>query len=143
MDVFNDFLATMDHPEQRARMGAVLAWVQHSFPQLAPKIAWKQPMFTDHGTFIIGFSVARHHMAVAPESAALRHVGEAISLAGYASSANLIRLPWSAPVDFPLLENLIAFNIRDKADCASFWRTVPGSPITDETSCTQFISDGK
>ncbi|MCQ4950818.1 hypothetical protein NE646_14380, partial [Bittarella massiliensis] len=42
------------------------------FPDLTPKIAWNQPMFTDHGTFIIGFSAAKAHLAVAPERAGIQ-----------------------------------------------------------------------
>jgi uncharacterized protein YdhG (YjbR/CyaY superfamily) len=30
-------------------------------------------MFTDHGIFIIGFSVAKHHLAVSPESTGINH----------------------------------------------------------------------
>ena len=30
-------------------------------------------MFTDHGTFIIGFSIAKHHLAVAPERVVIQH----------------------------------------------------------------------
>jgi uncharacterized protein YdhG (YjbR/CyaY superfamily) len=35
---------------------------------LKEEIKWNQPMFSDHGTFIIGFSIAKEHIAVAPEA---------------------------------------------------------------------------
>ena len=41
---------------------------QH-FPELELRIAWNQPMFTHHGTHIIGFSASSKHMAIAPERA--------------------------------------------------------------------------
>jgi len=122
MAVWDDFVANMAHPGQRERMREVLDWVARSFPQLAPRIAWSQPMFTDHGTFIIGFSAARHHMAIAPESAAIKRFAAEIGAAGYACTPNLIRVSWTAPVDFSLLGKLITFNLGDKADCQSFWR---------------------
>ncbi|MCC2961142.1 iron chaperone [Massilia sp. IC2-278] len=122
MAVWDDFVANIGQPGQRERMRKVLDWVARSFPQLAPRMAWNQPMFTDHGTFIIGFSAAKHHMAIAPESAAIERFAAAIGAAGYTHTPNLIRVPWTAPVDFPLLEQLIAFNLGDKADCQSFWR---------------------
>ena len=122
MDTFADYLASMDNPQHRARMHDVLAWVRAQFPQLAPRIAWKQPMFTDHGTFIIGFSVARHHMAVAPELAAIAHFSEDIERAGYQHTKLLLRMPWDHPVDFSLLEKIIRFNMADKAACSTFWR---------------------
>ena len=40
-------------------------------------------MFTDHETFIIGFSVAKQHMSVAPEKAGIRQFSNEIVLAGY------------------------------------------------------------
>ena len=40
-------------------------------------------MFTDHGTFIIGFSVSKKHLAVAPESVTITHVEDDIVKAGY------------------------------------------------------------
>ncbi|WP_455957132.1 hypothetical protein [Actinomyces sp.] len=43
---------------------------QH-FPELELRIAWNQPMFTHHGTYIIGFSATSKHMAMAPEHATM------------------------------------------------------------------------
>lgn len=65
MEVFAEYLARIDNPQHRARTEEVLAWITKKFPHLMPKIAWNQPMFTDHDTFIIGFSVAKQHLAVA------------------------------------------------------------------------------
>ena len=126
MDVFADYLAHIDSPQQRARTAEVLAWVSQKFPDLAPKIAWNQPMFTDHGTFIIGFSVARQHLAVAPEKAGIDHFSDDIVRAGYEHSKMLLRLPWDKPVDFSLLQKMIEFNISEKAGLATFWRKKEG-----------------
>lgn len=122
MTVFADYLAHMEEPPQRARTEEVLDWVGERFPALERKIAWNQPMFTDHGTFIVGFSTARHHLAVAPEAAAIAHFASQIEAAGYEHTKLLIRIPWDAQVDFTLLQKIIDFNIADKADCATFWR---------------------
>lgn len=40
-------------------------------------------MFTDHDTFIIGFSAAKHHMAVAPEKAGIVRFSKENVQAGY------------------------------------------------------------
>ncbi|BFH66534.1 MAG: iron chaperone [Paenibacillus dendritiformis] len=122
MEVFADYLAQIDNPQHQARTEEVLAWITRRFPNLMPKIAWNQPMFTDHGTFIIGFSVARHHLAVAPERAGIIHFSDEIVQAGYDHTKQLVRIPWDSPVDFSLLEKMIEFNILDKADCSTFWR---------------------
>lgn len=122
MEVFAEYLAKIDHPQHRARMEEVLAWVIKKFPNLTPKIAWNQPMFTNHGTFIIGFSVAKHHLAVAPERAAIIRFSDEIVKAGYDHSKQLVRIKWDRPVNYSLLEEMIEFNISDKADCTTFWR---------------------
>jgi uncharacterized protein YdhG (YjbR/CyaY superfamily) len=44
-------------------------------------------MFTDHGTFIIGFSVAKHHLAEKPEF-------DKIVKAGYDHTKELVRIRW-------------------------------------------------
>lgn len=79
-------------------------------------------MFTDHGTFIIGFSVAKNHMAVAPERAGIIRFTEEIKGAGYDHTKEIFRIPWKSPVDFTLLEKMIAFNISEKKDYTTFWR---------------------
>lgn len=103
-------------------MEEVLRWVIKQFPHLAPRIAWNQPIFTDHGTFIIGFSAAKHHLAVAPEREGINYFSDEIKQAGFDHSQQLVRFPWDRPVDFSLLKRMIEFNIMDKANCSTFWR---------------------
>ncbi|EJL20530.1 hypothetical protein PMI05_05767 [Brevibacillus sp. BC25] len=79
-------------------------------------------MFTDHGTFIIGFSVAKHHLAVSPERVGITRFSDEIVQAGYDHTKELVRIRWDKPVDFSFLEKMIEFNILDKADCSTFWR---------------------
>ncbi|MFP7234247.1 iron chaperone [Bacillus subtilis] len=122
MDVFSEYLAGIDDPFHRERTEEVLTWIINKYPNLHKEIKWNQPMFTDHGTFIIGFSVSKKHLAVAPESVTIRHAEDDIVKAGYDYTKQLIRIPWNSPVDYPLLEKMIEFNIRDKADCSTFWR---------------------
>jgi len=79
-------------------------------------------MFTDHGTFIIGFSVSKKHLAVSPERAGIIHFSEEIIKAGYEHSKDLMRFPWDKPIDYTLLKKMIDFNIAEKADMTGFWR---------------------
>ena len=122
MEVFADFLARTQNPQHRARTEEVLHWVVNKFPALVPTIKWNQPMFTDHDTYIIGFSVSKHHLAVAPERAGMVHFSDEIEQSGYDHTKEIVRIPWDRPVDFTLLEKMIEFNIWDKADCSTFWR---------------------
>jgi uncharacterized protein YdhG (YjbR/CyaY superfamily) len=122
MEVFEEYLARVDDPRHRARMREIFGWIMEKFPRLEPRIAWNQPIFTDHGTFIIGFSAAAHHLSVAPERATIERFAEGIARAGCERSKELMRIRWEDPVDFALLGEMIEFNMAEKAECASFWR---------------------
>lgn len=119
MEIFND---KIKDAEQRSRLEEIFTWIKQEFPTLEPVVKWNQPMFTDHGTFIIGFSVAKNHISVAPESIAIKHFEEDIKNANYDHTKELFRIQWKDPVDYTLLEKLIDFNITDKADYQTFWR---------------------
>lgn len=122
MEVFAEYLEKIDNPLHRDRTEEVLTWVMNKFPNLVPKIAWNQPMFTDHDTYIIGFSISKQHLAVAPETVGINHFSEEIVQAGYDHTKQLVRIPWVSEVNYTLLEKMIEFNIFDKADCSTFWR---------------------
>ncbi len=122
MEVFEEYLSEIDDPQHRKRTEEILSWIMKRFPNLVPKIAWNQPMFTEHGTFIIAFSVAKHHLAVAPEKAGILQFSDEIVKSGYEHSKELVRIRWENEVDFSLLERIIEFNILDKAGCTTFWR---------------------
>jgi len=122
MGVFAEFLAGIDDPIHREKVEEVFTWIENKYPYLEKVIKWNQPMFIDHGTYIIGFSVSKKHLAVAPESVAITHVEDEIVKAGYDYTKEIIRIPWKSPVDFSLLEKMIEFNIEDKADYTTLWR---------------------
>lgn len=122
METFDEYLSHIDNLQHRERMEGIFFWITERFPDLSKKIAWNQPMFTDHGTFIIGFSIAKHHMAVAPERAGIIRFSNEIKQSGYEHTNELMRIRWDSPVDFALLEKMIQFNILEKADCSTFWR---------------------
>lgn len=122
LDVFSEYLAQIENPKHRGRTKEILDWVGNTFPDLESRIAWNQPMFTEHGTFIIGFSISQKHLAVSPELAGMEHFTEKIEKAGYGHSKMLFRIKWEEPVNYLLLNEIISFNLLDKAECQSFWR---------------------
>lgn len=122
MKEFESFLDKLDDQDVRLKMEDVLQWVSDKYPDLGTAIKWNQPMFTDHGTFIISFSVSKKHVSVAPEAAAIKHFDPDIKEAGHSYTDNIIRIPWNEPMDYKLLEKLIDFNIEDKKDHDKFWR---------------------
>ncbi|SDC22949.1 hypothetical protein SAMN05421734_105165 [Pelagirhabdus alkalitolerans] len=122
MNTVYDFLETIEDDVQQKRVKEVLDWITRNYPKLELTIKWNQPMFLDHGTFIIGFSVAKKHLAIAPEPQAINELEDKITRAGYEYTKQLIRMPWKDSVDYELLQTIIDFNIQDKADCTTFWR---------------------
>ncbi len=112
----------METESHRMRFREVLQWVERNFPNLEPKLAWNQPMFTDHKTFIIGFSVSQKHFAVSPEAKGIDKFSDEIARAGYSRGKNIFRIKWGDSVDYLLLGRMIQYNIEDKKECSSFWR---------------------
>ncbi|MFV0254713.1 MAG: iron chaperone [Erysipelotrichaceae bacterium] len=121
MKEFNEFLFTITESENQKKLKEVLKWISDNYPNLDKRIAWKQPMFTDHGTFIIGFSVAKKHFAIAVESAAMQEFEKALEQSGYNCSKMLIKIKWDQEVNYQLLKTLIDFNIDHKKNVSTFW----------------------
>lgn len=122
MKDFQGFLDGMHEPDKRERMASILKSVKEKFPHLKEEIKWNQPIFSDHGTFIIGLSVAKGHIAVAPEAVVIDLFIEKIERAGYSHTQELFRIKWTDQVDFDLLHEIVAYNIESKKDMTSFWR---------------------
>ena len=122
LHLFDEYLDRIQNLQHRIRTKEVLFWVAKTFPMLVPRIAWNQPMFTDHGTYIIGFSVSKKHLAVSLEREGILQFANEIERSGYEASKMLFRIAWESPVDYALLERMITFTIKDKADCSTFWR---------------------
>lgn len=122
MEVYEKYLAGIDNPDHQHRTKEVLEWVSCEFPNLEPQIKWNTPMFTNHDTYIIGFSTAKQHMSISPEDAGIAHFTDDIAQAGYSATKGLFRIRWNQPVNYELLKKMIEFNIQDKAEYTSFWR---------------------
>lgn len=73
-------------------------------------------MFTDYGTFSIGFSVAKGHLILSPEGSDIRRFSENTIAAGYTHRAKLMQIK-EKPVDYVLLDEMIRFNVEE---CRTF-----------------------
>ena len=118
----DEYLATISNADNRARMVDVLVWVGLTYPELELRIAWNQPMFTHHGTYIIGFSAASKHMAMAPERATMIRFEPVMRERGTDFGKMFARQPWDKPFDYELLDAFIQHQIAEKHDVTSFWR---------------------
>lgn len=122
LEVFAEYLKGIDHPDHRDRTEEILSWVAATFPNLEPQMKWNTPMFSNQGTFIIGFSTSKHHLSVSPEEIGISQFADAIAQAGYSATKGLFRIPWNDPVHYELLKQMIEFNIQDKEGYSTFWR---------------------
>ncbi len=122
MNPFQEYLATIQDENQRATLSTVLEWIKKEYPSFEPVVKWNQPMFTNNGTFIIGFSVAKNHFSIAPEKAGMIHFQQAIEKAGYEQTMMLFKIKWTQDVNYSLLRDIIQYNITDKASVTTFWR---------------------
>ena len=118
----DEYLATISNADNRARMVDVLVWVGLTYPELELRIAWNQPMFTHHGTYIIGFSAASKHMAMAPERATMIRFEPVMRERGTDFGKVFARQPWDKPFDYELLDAFIQHQLAEKHDVTSFWR---------------------
>ena len=118
----DEYLATISNADNRARMVDVLVWVGLTYPELELRIAWNQPMFTHRGTYIIGFSAASKHMAMAPERATMIRFEPVMRERGTDFGKMFARQPWNKPFDYELLDAFIQHQLAEKHDITSFWR---------------------
>jgi uncharacterized protein YdhG (YjbR/CyaY superfamily) len=122
MNQFEEYLAAEVTEEQRKVLEPLFQHILAEFPNLETRIAWNQPMFTDHGTFILGISSSKKHFSVSPEVKTMAEFSTRIEQSGYSQTKNIFRILWNQPVDEKLIFDIVRFNIEDKADYQKFWR---------------------
>ena len=133
----DEFLATIPDDDNRERMVDVVVWVGLTYPELELRIAWNQPMFTHHGTYIIGFSAASKHMAMAPERATMIRLESVMREHGTDFGKKFARQPWDKPFDYELLDAFIQHQLEEKRDITSFWR-----PKEHELAAAEAVASG-
>lgn len=137
ISTLDEYLETIPSDDNRARMVDVLAWVVLTYPELELRVAWNQPMFTHHGTYIIGFSAASKHMAMAPERATMIRFEPVMRERGTDFGKMFARQPWNKPFDFELLNAFIQHQLEEKQDITSFWR-----PKEHELAAAEAVASG-
>ena len=133
----DEYLATIPNDDNRVRMVDVLVWVGLTYPELELRIAWNQPMFTHHGTYIIGFSAASKHMAMAPERATMIRFEPVMRERGTDFCTMFARQPWNKRFDYELLDAFIQLQLAEKQDITSFWR-----PKEHELAAAEAVASG-
>lgn len=122
LNIFNTYLNAIDSVEQRDKVDHLLTWISSEFKDLVPVIKWNQPMFTLHDTYIIGLSISKKHIAISPEVATIKRFETELITSGYSFTDNIIRIAWHEPIQYELIKQMIAFQMKDKAGYSKFWR---------------------
>ncbi|OTN89737.1 hypothetical protein A5819_002235 [Enterococcus sp. 7E2_DIV0204] len=92
MKGINEFFSSINEPEHRKRLEELFEWTIKAYPQFSIVIKWNQPMFTDHGTFIIAYSTSKKHLSIAPETVTIYTFKEDIEKSGYQHTDNIIKI---------------------------------------------------
>ena len=121
MNQIDEYLANISEENQRAKLSELLKWVTKTFPKLALQIKWKQPIFTDHDTYIIGFSVAKKHLTVGLETRNLQHVAPLLEQNGIKHGTNTFQIAFTDKIPYDLLNQIIEYVIDDKKEITTFW----------------------
>lgn len=122
MEKFRLIIDQIKEKENQQKINDLFSKIAKTYPQLDTTVKWNQPIFTDHGTFIIAFSFAKNHFSIAPEKAAIRALEKTIQEIGYIYMDNVIKVPWKSAINWELIDHFISFNIEDKKDHNKFWR---------------------
>lgn len=133
----DEYLETITNEDNRARMVDVVVWVGLTYPELELRITWNQPMFTHHGTYIIGFSAASKHMAMAPERATMIRFEPVMHERGTDFGTMFVHQPWNKSFDYELLDAFIQHQLAEKQGITSFWR-----PKEHELAAAEAVANG-
>lgn len=138
ISTLDEYLETIPDDDNRARMVDVLVWVGLTYPELELCIAWNEPMFTHHGTYIVGFSAVSKHMAMAPERATMIRFEPAMRERGKDFGKMFARQPWNKPFDYELLDAFIQHQLAEKQAVTSFW-----CPKEHELAAAEAVASGE
>ncbi len=86
------FLSNFKNPILKFKLEPIFEQIQKEFPNLTVELKWNQPMFIMKGTFIIGFSVAKNHISIAPEAVTMAIFTNDIKAANYEATNNLFKI---------------------------------------------------
>lgn len=117
----NEYIDRIDNLDYQIQFKAVVEWLLKTYPQIKSVYKWNKPMFTDHGTYIIGFSVATKHFTVLPEAYVFQKFLPQIEARKLKHGKKTFQVPFDQEIPYELLKEIIQFTINDKRDVQTFW----------------------
>lgn len=121
-DLFKRYLEKIEDEEDRKKVRDVYEWIEVEFPELEREVKWSTPLYSHHGTFIIGVKPAKKYFSINPEAEGIDIFSEKIKKAGYTHEKMTYKIKYRDEVDYRLLKEIIEYNIEDKKDAVKFWR---------------------
>lgn len=121
-NLFKPYLEKIEDKKDRKKVRDVYKWIEDQFPDLQREVKWSTPLYSHHGTFIIGVKPARKHFSINPEFKGIDVFSDKIKKAGYTHEKMTYKIKYSDEVDYELLKEIIEYNIEDKKDAVKFWR---------------------
>ncbi|MDY0139765.1 MAG: DUF1801 domain-containing protein [Candidatus Izemoplasmatales bacterium] len=115
------FFETIDDSNNRRKAKVFIDWISETYPNLTFSMKWNQPMFLNEGTYIIGLSVSKKHLALGLEKELMNQLHDLIDSSNYESSKMLIKISWNKELDFVFLKKIVDYVIDYKKDIKSFW----------------------
>ncbi|WP_418126777.1 iron chaperone [Streptococcus parasuis] len=86
------FFSNFKNPILKFKLEPIFEQIQKEFQNLTVELKWNQPLFIMNGTFIIGFSVAKNHISIAPEAVTMAIFTNDIKAASYEATNNLFKI---------------------------------------------------
>ncbi|MGO1923936.1 MAG: iron chaperone [Jeotgalicoccus sp.] len=121
-NLFKPYLEKIEDEKDRKKVRDVYKWIEDQFPDLQREVKWSTPLYSHHGTFIIGVKPARKHFSINPEFEGIDVFSDKIKKAGYTHEKMTYKIKYSDEVNYGLLKEIIEYNIEDKKDTVKFWR---------------------
>lgn len=121
-NLFKPYLEKIEDEKDRKKVREVYKWIEDQFPNLQREVKWGTPLYSHHGTFIIGVKPARKYFSINPESEGIDVFSDKIKKAGYTHEKMTYKIKYSDEVEYGLLKEIIEYNIEDKKDAVKFWR---------------------
>jgi len=122
VETFEEYLSTIKDEEKRGKVRTILNWVKEKYPNFTEEVKWSQPMFSNEGTYIIGFNATKKHLSVSPEKAGIAMFEDELKEKGYNPTSMTYRVPWNKGMDYELLKRVIDFQTEDKKGYERYWR---------------------
>lgn len=122
MHEFDEFIEKIENPKHKKRFVEIIRWVDEKYPKIKREIKWNEPVYTDHGTFIISFNIRKQHLSFCPEHRTIKKFEEEIKEREYGYGMMVVKIKWKHETPYDIIEKMIDFNIEDKKDYKAFWR---------------------